>query len=271
MTDPSSRTVGGEGRGFSARRLWPLLVVVLALAAVYGLGWHRELSWQTLIRHHAMIDEFVAAHRLAAIAAFIALYVAVAALSIPAGAVLSTIGGFLFGIVVGALSAIVGATIGATIIFMIAKSAIGEHLLRRAGPFAVKFAAGFRADAFSYMLFLRLVPFPFWLVNLAPALFGVRLTTFVTATAIGIIPACFAFAFFGAGLDSAINAHEQAYQACLAAGRGDCRTDFDPAVMLTPELLAALVLLAVVGLIPVAVKRIRRQRTDVECQMSDDR
>jgi uncharacterized membrane protein YdjX (TVP38/TMEM64 family) len=271
MTDPSSRTAEGQVRGFSALRLWPLLVVALAFAVVYGLGWHRELSWHTLIRHRAVIDAFVAAHRLAAVAAFIALYVAVAALSIPAGAVLTTIGGFLFGTVVGGLSAVVGATIGATIVFLIARSAIGEHLLRRAGPLAAKFAAGFRADAFSYMLFLRLVPFPFWLVNLAPALFGVRLTTFVTATAIGIIPASFAFAFFGAGLDSAISAHAEAYHACLAAGRGDCRTDFDPAVMLTPELLAALVLLAVLGLIPVAVKRWRRRRTGVECQMSDDR
>src|SRR5205085_7030964 len=127
-----------------------------------------------------------------AVAAFIALYVTVAALSIPSGVILTTIGGFLFGPVVGALSAIIGATIGATIIFLIARSAAGEHLFRRAGPLAAKFAEGFRADAFCYMLFLRLVPLPFWLVNLAPALLGVLLSTFVTATATGIIPACFA-------------------------------------------------------------------------------
>jgi uncharacterized membrane protein YdjX (TVP38/TMEM64 family) len=262
MNDQSSPTAGAHAPRFSAGRLWPLVVVGLAIALVYGLGWHRELSLQTLLRHRALIDEFVAAHRLAAIAAFIALYVTVAALSIPTGAVLTTIGGFLFGPVVGALAAVVGATIGATIIFLIARSAVGEHLLRRVGPRAARFAEGFRADAFWYMLFLRLVPFPFWLVNLAPALFGVRLTTFVSATAIGIIPACFAFAFFGAGLDSAITAHEQAYRACLAQSRDSCRTELDPAVMLTPELLAALALLAVVGLIPVVVKRWRRRRTD---------
>jgi uncharacterized membrane protein YdjX (TVP38/TMEM64 family) len=269
MTDPSSPTVGGAARRFSAGRLWPLVAIALVVAVVYGMGWHRELSLQTLVRHRAVIDDFVAEHQLAAIAAFIALYIAVAALSIPAGAVLTTIGGFLFGSVVGALSAIVGATIGATIIFLIAKSALGEHLLRRAGPRAARFAEGFRADAFCYMLFLRLVPFPFWLVNLAPALFGVRLTTFVTATAIGIIPACFAFAFFGAGLDSAIAAQEQVYRACLAAGRGDCGSDLDPKVMLTPELLGALAVLAAVGLIPVVLKRFRRPRSGGELPMSD--
>ena len=88
--------------------------------------------------------------------------------------------------------------------------------------------------------------------------------------AIGIIPACFAFALFGAGLDTAISAHDQAYRACLAEARGDCHTEFDPAVMLTPELLAALALLAVVGLIPVAIKRWRRT-ADVRSQMSGDR
>jgi uncharacterized membrane protein YdjX (TVP38/TMEM64 family) len=271
MTEPSSPTVGEAAPRFSARRLWPLVAVALAVALVYAMGWHRELSLETLVRHRAAIDDFVAQHRVAAVAAFIGLYIAVAALSIPAGAVLTTIGGFLFGTVLGALAAILGATIGATAIFLIAKSAIGEHLVRRAGPLAAKFAKGFRADAFSYMLFLRLVPFPFWLVNLAPALFGVRLTTFVAATAIGIVPACFAFAFFGAGLDSAISAQEQAYRACLAASRADCGTDLSPMVMLTPELLAALAVLAVVGLIPVVVKRIRRQRTEDRGRMSDVR
>ena len=60
--------------------------------------------------------------------------------------------------------------------------------------------------------------FPFWLVNLAPALVGVRLSTFVAATAIGILPATIAFAVFGAGLGSVIAAQETQYNACLAAG-----------------------------------------------------
>ncbi len=122
------------------------------------------------------------------------------ALSLPGGAILTVIGGLLFGVIVGSVAAAVGALVGATAIFLIARSAAGEFLTRRAGPFAAKLAEGFRADAFSYLLFLRLVPFPFWLVNLASALFGVRLSTYVAATAIGIVPATVAFAAFGAGL-----------------------------------------------------------------------
>ena len=158
----------------------------------------------------------------------------------------------------GAAATVVSATIGATIIFLVARSACGETLVRRAGPLACKLADGFRSDAFSYLLFLRLVPaFPFFLVNLVPALVGVKLPTFVAATAIGIIPATFAFAFLGSGLDSVIAAQEKTYRACLAAGRTDCPLQFDLGMIVTPQLLAALVTLGVIALLPVVVKRLR--------------
>ena len=148
-------------------------------------------------------------------------------------------------------------------IFLIARSAFGEYLTRRAGPMAARLAEGFRADAFSYLLFLRLVPFPFWLVNLAPALFGVRLSTFVAATALGILPATLTFALFGAGLDSVIAAQESHYNACLAAGRADCRLDFDLSQVLTPTLLAgARSASRLLALIPAFVRRVFGRKLD---------
>lgn len=103
--------------------------------------------------------------------------------------------------------------------------------------------------------------FPFFLINLVAAIVGVRLSTFVAATGIGIIPATFAFAFLGAGLDSVIRAQGAVYNACLASGRADCRFDFDFKAAVTPELLGALAALGVLALIPVAVKRLRARRT----------
>ena len=254
-SDNEPASAGGARPKFPGRRLLPLVVIGAFVGLVYAMGWDRELSLATLVKHRTLIDNFVADHKLAAVGTFVALYIALVAISIPVGAVLTTTAGFLFGTLVGGLAAMLGATIGATIIFLIAKSAIGEHLLRRAGPLAAKFAEGFRANEFSYMLFLRLVPFPFWLVNLAPALFGVRLTTFVSATAIGIIPATFAFAFLGAELGSAITAQEAAYKACLARGETNCAIALDPETVL--RLLAAFAALGVVALIPVVVKRLR--------------
>jgi uncharacterized membrane protein YdjX (TVP38/TMEM64 family) len=241
-----------------ARRLWPVAAIIALAVAVYALGWHRHVSLETLVRHRAVIETFIGAHYLSALALFVLLYVAVVALSIPGALVLTIAAGFLFGAVIGGIASIVGATIGATLLFLIAQSAFGEHLVRRAGPLAARLADEFRADAFNYLLFLRLVPaFPFFLVNLVPAVLGVRLATFVAATGLGIIPATFAFASIGAGLDSVIAAQEVSYEACLAAGRGDCRVDFDLKAALTPQLLSALVALGVLALVPVAVRRWR--------------
>jgi uncharacterized membrane protein YdjX (TVP38/TMEM64 family) len=263
--EDGSAAVGHVNRNGRSRlrRLAPVVVVLLVMALVFAMGWHRFLSLETLVRHRAAIEGFVAAHYALAIAAFIGVYVAAVALSIPGAVLLTVAGGVLFGWLVGGLAAIVGATIGATLIFLIARTACGEFILRRAGPLAAKVAQGFRADAFNYLLFLRLVPvFPFWLVNLAPALVGVRLGTFVLATALGIIPGTFAFALVGAGLDSVILAQESAYRDCLAGGHAGCRLDFALSAVVTPQLVAALVALGIVALIPVAVRK-WRARADV--------
>jgi uncharacterized membrane protein YdjX (TVP38/TMEM64 family) len=198
-----------------------------------------------------------------AIFVYVGIYITVVAVSLPGAALLTLTGGFLFGIAVGASAAVISATVGATLIFLVARTALGEPLLRRAGPRATQLARGFREDAFSYLLFLRLVPaFPFFLVNLVPAFAGVRLGLFVVATAIGIIPGAIVFALAGAGLDSMIAAQKNSYDQCIAATGADCRLVFEPADVLTPQLIAALVALGLLALMPVAVKFWRtRSRT----------
>jgi uncharacterized membrane protein YdjX (TVP38/TMEM64 family) len=256
--DPSSASASAASWQFSLRRVVPLAVIAFVSIAVVALGWNRQVSFEAVARHHDALRAFIAVHEISAVAAYIALYIVAVALSVPVGFYLTVSGGILFGAVLGGVAAVVGATVGAICIFLIAKSAFGEHLARRAGPLAEKLAKGFRADAFSYLLFLRLVPiFPFWLINLAAALLGVRLTTFAAATALGIIPATFVFAFVGAGLDSVIDAQQAAYRSCLAAGGADCRLEFHMKAAVTPELLAAFAALGVLALVPVLVKRLR--------------
>jgi uncharacterized membrane protein YdjX (TVP38/TMEM64 family) len=256
----ASQTVNGQV--MSLKRLIPLAVVFALACLVFAMGWHRALSLEMVVSHRSAIAAFVEAHTLLAVAAFIGLYIAVVAMSLPGGTILTVTGGIVFGALIGGGAAVIGATIGATILFLIARTAFGEFLTRRAGPKLARLAAGFRDDAFNYLLFLRLVPvFPFWLVNLAPALVGVELGTFAAATSIGVIPATFTYAFVGAGLDSAIAAQEKTYNACLAAGRGDCRLDFDLTSALTPELFAGLAALGVIALVPVAVRRWRARKS----------
>lgn len=180
---------------------------------------------------------------------FILVYALCTALSLPTGLLLSTVGGFLFGTLWGGLFNVVGATLGATMIFLAARTVLGDALRARAGPFLQKLEAGFRENELSYMLVLRLVPlFPFWLVNLAPAFLGVRTSTFIGGTFAGIIPGALVFASVGTGLG-----------AILANGGTP-----DGSALLQPHVILPIVGLAVLSLIPVVMKRLRRRPTQTE-------
>jgi len=247
------------------RRALPLIAIVILAVIAYLTVGTGMISLESLVRHRAAIDQFVTGHRVLAVLTYVALYAATVALSLPGATFLTVSGGFLFGLALGASAAVVGATLGATVIFLVARTALGEPLLRRAGPRATQLADGFREDAFSYLLFLRLVPaFPFFLVNLVPAFAGVRLGPFVAATVLGIIPGAVVYAFAGTGLDSVIAAQKESYDACMAAARADCHLTFDAKDILTPKLIGALVALGVLSLVPVVVKRLRRRARLVE-------
>jgi len=259
-------TVSDLARGAAGwlKRLWPLLVLLGVGGFIFAMGWHRYLTLEHLAANRELLRSFIESNLLLSLAAFVALYAVTVALSLPGGAVLTIAGGFLFGWVLGGITSVVAATLGATVVFVIAKSALSDMLQARAGPWLSRFRDGFHEDAFSYLLFLRLVPvFPFWLVNLAPGLLGVSFTTYVATTFLGIIPGTFAFSLAGNGLDSVIAAQQAAHQSCLAkAGEGgqeSCPQGLDPSALLTPELIAGLAALGIVALIPVAVKWFRRR------------
>ena len=121
----------------------------------------------------------------------------------------------MFGWLTGGILTAIAAPIGASIIYLVAKSAVGDFLVdmmkQNAGRRIKQLAEGFEEDAFNYLLTIRLAPvFPFWVINIAPAIFNVPLRTYFTATAIGILPGTFAYAFLGEGIDSVIVAQEAA-------------------------------------------------------------
>lgn len=225
-----------------ALRLLPLGMLALAalLAWLGGLGdW---LDLRVLAAQRAALETFVGAHPLVAPLAFVACYAAVTALSIPGAAVLTIAGGFLFGTWLGAALAAVGATLGAVGVFMVARTSLGEVLRERAGPRVERLAEAFRRDGFSYLLVLRLVPlFPFWLVNLVPALLGMRLLPYTLATAVGIVPGSLVYAGVGDGLGAVLE----------SGGEPDL------GLLLEPRVLLPLLGLAVLSLLPVLYRRLR--------------
>lgn len=237
------------------QRWAPLALVGGLMVFVFAMGWHQYLSFKTIGVNYDALKGFIAENLLLSILLYAALYIAVVALSLPGGLIMTLSGGLLFGWQLGAPAAIIAATIGATIIFLIAKTSFGETLAAKAGPWIGKLRQGFQENALSYLLFLRLVPaFPFVIVNLAPALLGVPLRTYVLGTLIGIIPGTAAYAIAGAGLGSVVEAQNKVYAACIAEkGEGNCAYKIDFSALVTTELVLAGAALGIVALIPVVV------------------
>lgn len=231
--------------GITPKRLLPLVLLAAGLIAFFASGLDRHVTFQALRDNRTWLLDFVATKPLLAALLYAAAYVAVVAFSLPGGAVMTVAGGFLFGAALAAAIVVVAATLGATLVFLAAKTALGDALRARAGPFLKRMEEGFRENALSYLLVLRLVPiFPFFVVNIVPAFLGVTLRIFVLGTLIGIVPGTFVYATVGAGLGSIF----------------DSGQEFSARGVLTPEIVAALIGLAALALVPVAYKRLRARR-----------
>jgi uncharacterized membrane protein YdjX (TVP38/TMEM64 family) len=241
-------TQAGERRGRRGdwRRVLPLALLVAAAVLFFALGLQRYFTFQAFAENREWLLAVVADHAVAAVLLFILVYGTVVALSVPGATVLTLTSGFLFGTWLGGFWALIGATIGASIVFQIARTSLGEPLRRRAGPFLRKVEAGFQENAASYLLVLRLVPlFPFWLVNLVPAFFGVGLRTFVLASFFGMAPGAFVYASLGQGLGAVIENGQTP----------------DLGIIFQWRVLGPLLALAVLALVPVLYKCFKaRQR-----------
>ncbi len=246
MSEPKE---GSSGKVFTLGRTLPLIVLLCGLIVVLSMGWHRYLSLTMLRDNRDWLLSSVEAYGALAGAAFVLLYALIAAFSIPGGLILTVSGGFLFGTLEAAVYVVIGATLGATGIFLAAKTALGDVLHARAGPALQKMEAGFRENALSYLLVLRLIPlFPFWLVNIVPAFLGVPLRTYVIGTFFGIIPGVLVFASVGSSIGGVLDSLDPDEPPDLGS------------IIFQPENLLPLLGLAALSLLPIVYRRIKARR-----------
>lgn len=230
----------------SARRLLPLALIVLAAVLFLVLGGWRYLSFETLAAHRDWLCSTMRKGGFPATIAFVLGYAALVTVSVPGAAIFTITSGFLFGAWLGGVYALIGATLGASAAFLAVRAGL-SGLVARAGPRLRRLEAGFRRNALSYLLVVRLVPiFPFWLVNLAAGLTGMRLGTYVVGTFFGMIPATFIFASLGSGVGDV-----------LAQGQHP-----DLHVMFRPTILLPIAGLALLALVPVGYRALRPHRRD---------
>lgn len=227
------------------RRFLPLLVLGAGLVAFFAFGLQHEATLAALKQHRAELSHLVAAHPAAAATTFAITYALAIAFSLPIGTLLTLAGGFLFGTLEGGALVVAGATVGATAIFLAAKTALANILQARLGSRLGQMEEGFRRNTFNYLLVLRLIPvFPFFLVNLAAGLLGVRFRTYVLATFLGIIPGTFVYAGLGNGLGKIFDTGQSP----------------DLRIIFRPEIAAPLIGLAVLAILPVIWRALSRRK-----------
>jgi uncharacterized membrane protein YdjX (TVP38/TMEM64 family) len=238
-----------NNRGKWMLRFLPLAIILLGLGFGYAMGWHRFLSLAHLVESRADLGAYIGTNYALSLVGFFLAYALATAFSFPAASVLTIVAGLFFGWLVAGIVVAFAATLGATALFLAARSAFGDVLHRKLGERVARLADGFEKDAFGYLLVLRLAPiFPFWVINIAPALFNVPVRTYVAATFIGILPGTFAYAYLGTGLDSVL------------AAAGETGREISMGDLVTPQITIAFALLAVVAAIPTAIRAFRNRK-----------
>ncbi len=224
------------------RRFGPLTLVVLALAAFYGFGLNAYIGNRGFAEHYDAIMSWRDAHPVSSALIFAGLYISIVAISVPASLWMSVPGGLLFGWFVGGLLSWGAATLGATLAFLVARNAINPAQYgKKDGPY-VRFKAGFERNAFSFIIILRLMPLPFFVVNMAAGTFHVPVRTFALASAIGLIPASFLFAALG----------ETAAEVLRAGGK------LDSSFFLQPKIMVVFIGFASLALLPLIIRHFRK-------------
>lgn len=227
-------------------RFIPLFVLLVALALFFYFRLYEYLNFTTLEKHHLQLQQWTTQHYFLAVIGFMLIYIIAVAVSIPGVLFLTILGGFLFGPVWGVVYVVISATIGAVLIFMAVETALGKWLESKASGWVAKMEKGFQENAFNYLLILRLVPlFPFFIVNIVPALLNVRLRIFVLATFFGIIPGSFVYALVGNGLGHVFSLGQTP----------------DLGIIFSPAILMPILGLALLSLIPLIYKKIKSAKT----------
>ncbi len=169
---------------------WVILgLIVLGIAAFSFFDLGQYVTLEALKENKEVLKAYTQENYLLTVIIFIAIYAVQTGLSLPGATILTLAGGFLFGTFLGALIVNLGATSGAALAFMATRYLFRDGIEKKFGKRLAGIQSGFENNGFNYLLTLRLIPlFPFFLVNLASGMTRIKLSTYMLATAIGILP-----------------------------------------------------------------------------------
>ena len=217
---------------FSKRKAVLLLLFLFGSAVVWLTGPLDYLSFANLKENRDLLRSYVDAHYVLSVAAFIAMVVSTA-FFVPGAIVFTLTGGFLFGVLRGTLYVLTGAVLGATLAFLSSRFIAGNWIQHRYEKHLGAFNREISIHGHNYLIFFRIVPvMPFFLVNYLAGITKVSLGRFVWTTAVGMLPGSVIYCFAGREL-------------------GNIESPDD---IMSPGLMLALSLLALLALLPVCAR-----------------
>jgi len=183
------------------KRLLLLAVLIAAIAAFFYFDLKQYFSLEYFQASRAKIEAFRDANYVQTAAIFFAVYVAVAALSLPGAAIMTVVAGAIFGLLVGVVLVSFASAIGATLAFLISRLILGEWVQKKFGDKLAPINAGVEKEGPFYLFALRLVPlFPFFVVNLLMGLTKIRTTTFYWVSQLGMLAGTIVYVYAGTQL-----------------------------------------------------------------------
>lgn len=229
------------------KRSLPVLVILILLGMALYFDLPHYLSWSSFQTYHDQIKVWSQTHLIQSVVAFMAVYTLSVAVSIPGAAILTLVGGFLYGLIWGTVIVVISATIGALLLFLAVKYFMGDWASKQAKGWVKKMQKGFAENALSYLLILRLIPlFPFWVVNIVPAILNIDIRVYTLTTFIGIIPGTLVFVALGNGVSHLFEIGQ--------------KPDFS--IIFSPPILLPLIGLAILSFLPVIYQQFRRKNQD---------
>ncbi len=214
------------------QRIIIVALIILGIVAFRYFDAGRYLSLDYIKASQQKLHALYLANRPLVIAAYMGIYIVVAALSLPGAAVLTLAGGGLFGLVVGTIAVSFASTIGATLACLVSRFLLRDWVQKKFGDKLGTINKGIEEEGAFYLFSLRLVPvFPFFMINLLMGLTRMRLSTFFWVSQIGMLPGTLVY----------VNAGKELAKIDSLAG------------IMSPGVLVSFVVL---GLFPITVKKL---------------
>ena len=189
-------------------RFIPLVLVIAAAALIFGMGWNRYLSLDTLRDHGATLSAWVDQYYWLVLIGLMALFAVLTASVVPGVVFITVTAGYLFGPWVGGIATAFAATVGALAVYYVGRTALGDSLKRKAASdtgLLKRICDGVDRNTFSYVITARLiVSVPFHMINVAAGIMSAPLRPYMLATFIGLLPAHIIYCWIGSGLHAVL-------------------------------------------------------------------